>query len=463
MASPLVIIANRGPLRTTGSGSRKRVQKAAGGLVTALDPVLHQRGGIWISAQETDHATLVEAAREELSYELGQVEIPKRTQQGFYRGVSNGVFWPLLHSLPPTVTLADAPWDDYVDANQRFAAQTDALAPDDGILWVHDYHLMLVPKLLRERRPKARIGWFCHVPWSGPDLFGAFPRRVAILEGLLGANLLAFHTRSYADNFLACVRELTPHAVDEARLTVKVGRRTVRLAVLPIGVPWSEIQTLATDPRVLERAEKIRAAVGNRQLVLGVDRLDYTKGIPERIRAFERLLVKERAIRSKVLFVQVMVPSREAVQAYRDLKDEVDRLVGDINGRFSVTGRVPIHYYYRNLSPQELYAHYRVADVGLVTPLRDGMNLVAQEYVASRVDGDGALVLSEFAGSARVLEDALQVNPHDVDATTAALKQALKMPLEEQRERMRSLRTVVKKLDVHLWAQEFLELLERRR
>ncbi|MGF1466972.1 MAG: trehalose-6-phosphate synthase [Sandaracinaceae bacterium] len=460
----LIVASNRGPFRRSRAGSGRRVVRAAGGLVAALDPVLRERGGVWVSAQETDSPQVVRVAEEELSYELAQVPIPRRTQNAFYAGFANGVLWPLLHSMPPTIQLGTAPYDAYAEVNRLFADACLATGNGaDAQFWVHDYQLLLVPAMIREQAQRARLGFFCHIPWPGPDLFATLPWREAILDGVLGADVVGFHTDAYAEQFLACVARLRDHPVDHPRRTVKVGPRTVRVLVDPIGVPWSDIQTLALDPRVAAQVKRIRAAKGGRKLVLGVDRLDSTKGIPERLRAFEQLLTTDRSMANRVLFVQVMVPSRTAVEAYRDLKDEVDRFVGDLNGRFSITGRLPLHYYFRNLPPHELYGHYRAADVAFVTPLRDGMNLVAQEYVASRVDHDGVLILSEFAGSAQYLTDALLVNPYDVDRTTEALRYALRMPADEERARMRSLRTAVKKLDVHLWADAFLEHLERWR
>lgn len=435
--------------------------RAAGGLVAALDPVLKARGGVWVSAQETDHPQ-VERVEGSLPYDLAPVQLPRRVRADFYEGISNAVLWPLLHSMPPTVRVGTAPWTSYREANERFAEATLAAAPSGGRFWIQDYHLMLVPRLIRARRRRARVGWFCHVPWPGPDLFGALPGARELLDGLLGADLLGFHTEHYGRNFLRCVSALTDHQVDPAAMSVKVGSRTVRALASPIGVPFADIQQTASDPDVLQRAERIRQAVGGRQIVLGVDRLDYTKGIPERLLAFERLLERHPSAKNRYVLVQIMVPSRQAVQAYKDLKDEIDRMVGDINGRFSITGRLPIHYYYRNLERAELYAHYVAADAALITPLRDGMNLVAHEYCASKADGTGALVLSQLAGAADFLEGALQVNPHDIEATCDALQRALRMPAEEQRERMQRNRAEVKKLDVHRWADRFLRELEAR-
>jgi len=454
----LVVVSNRGPYRHEGSRGRERWVRAAGGLVAALDPVLQRRGGVWVSAKparEFDAATI---PAPQLSYELGQVSLKRAEQRGFYEGVSNAVLWPLLHGFEATIPVGEAPWASYVSANQEFAAVTRSMSGRSDLIWVQDYHLMLVPGMLRAKRSKARIGWFCHIPWPSPDTFGILPWREEILEGLLGADILGFHLPEYAEHFRQCVERFTSYRV--SRDAVRYRRRTVRTIAAPIGVPVDELQAVAIDPEVQRDVERIREATGNRQLILGVDRLDYTKGIPERLAAFERLLRRDKAARSQYALIQVMVPSRTDVKAYADLKREVDRMVGDINGRYADTGRVPVHYLYRNLSQRELFAHYRAADVALVTPLRDGMNLVAHEFAAARTDEDGVLVLSEFAGAARHLQGAVLVNPYDLEATSEAIHRALTMKAPEKRKRMRALRRAVMRLDVHRWADRYIDALE---
>ncbi|MGB8329276.1 MAG: trehalose-6-phosphate synthase [Polyangiales bacterium] len=452
----LVVVSNRGPYRH--EGGRERWVRAAGGLVAALDPVLQKRGGVWVSAQparEFDAATI---AAPRLAYQLGHVALKRAELRGFYEGVSNAVLWPLLHGFEATIPVGEAPWSSYVKANQEFANATESMSGPNDLIWVQDYHLMLVPGMLRAKRPKARIGWFCHIPWPPPDTFGILPWREEVLEGLLGADILGFHLPEYAEHFRQCVRRYTGYRL--SRDTVAHRGRTVKTIAAPIGVPVDELQAVATDPEVARDVERIRQAMGNRKLILGVDRLDYTKGIPERLAAFERLLRKDKSARSQCALIQVMVPSRTDVKAYADLKREVDRMVGDINGRYADTGRVPVHYLYRNLSQRELFAHYRAADVALVTPLRDGMNLVAHEYAAARTDEDGVLVLSEFAGAARHLKGAILVNPYDLESTSEAIRTALTMKASDKRRRMRSLRAEVMRLDVHRWADRYIAGLE---
>ncbi len=456
----LVVVSNRGPLRRESSGGRRRWARAAGGLVAALDPVLRVRGGVWVSAKQAKDFDTVSVDGPRLEYQLAQVQLKRSIQEGFYEGVSNAVLWPLLHSFPPTIRAGEAPWKSYVEANRAFAdVVLESSAPGD-LVWIHDYHLTLLPLMLRRERRRSRIGWFCHVPWPPAHVFGTLPWRGELLDGILGADVVGFHTDEYVDGFLECVERFTTHAVDHAARTVTCGARRVQVMSAPIGIPVSDLQTLASDPDVAAEVDRIRQTIGHRKMILGVDRLDYTKGIPERLLAFDQLLSADRSAHARFVYVQVMVPSRTDVRAYAELKQQIDSMVGDVNGRHSSTGRIPIHYLYRNLSQRALFAHYRAADVALVTPLRDGMNLVAHEYVASRVNEDGVLILSEFAGSARYLEEALVVNPYDIAVVASTIVDAFEMKPSEARRRMRSLRGVVEQLDVHRWADACLEALE---
>jgi alpha,alpha-trehalose-phosphate synthase [UDP-forming] len=456
----LVVVSNRGPYRHEGARGRERWVRAAGGLVTALDPVLQKRGGVWVSAKPAKDFDSVTVPAPHLAYDLAHVALKRAEQRGFYEGVSNAVLWPLLHGFEPTIQVGEAPWSSYANANEQFADTALSTSEASDLIWVQDYHLMLVPSMVRTKRPNARIGWFCHIPWPPPDTFGTLPWREDILEGLLGADILGFHLPEYAEHFRQCVERFTAHRV--SRGTIQCRGRKVKTIAAPIGIPVDDLQALAIDPDVEREVERIRQAMANRRLILGVDRLDYTKGIPERLASFERLLRRDKAARTRYALIQIMVPSRTDIKAYADLKEEIDRMVGDINGRYAETGRVPIHYLYRNLSQRALFAHYRAADVALVTPLRDGMNLVAHEYAAARTDEDGVLILSEFAGAAKHLKGAVLVNPYDVESTTDAIHRALTMKASEKRKRMRSMRAAVMRLDVHRWADGYIAALEGR-
>lgn len=459
----LVVVSNRGPYRMGTVAGRKRRIRAAGGLVAALDPVLRARGGMWVCAGEAeeDINNRFDLEDEAVPYQIGTVPLTRSVREAFYQGVSNAMLWPIMHSLPPTVRITPAPWKHYEAANQAFADVVLKNSKPRDLIWVQDFHLMLVPGLVRSARPKARIGWFCHIPWPNDDLFKILPWHRKLLDGLTGADVIGFHTHAYAENFMGCMSRITNAQVDFGRMQLRVGGRVVRVVVAPIGVPVDELQTLADDPRVTDRVEKIRRSVDHRRILLGVDRLDYTKGIPQRLLAFDQVLKSDRSARNRYVLVQIMVPSRTDVQAYADLKCEIDRLVGDINGRYSSAGRIPIQYIYRNLPLDKVIAHYLAADVALVTPLRDGMNLVAMEYCTARIHGGGALVLSEFAGAAQFLTDALLVNPYDVDTLAHTIKRALSMKDDERSRRMNGLRAAIHKLDVNRWADDFIELLER--
>jgi alpha,alpha-trehalose-phosphate synthase [UDP-forming] len=454
----LVVVSNRGPYRHAANRGGERWVRAAGGLVTALEPVLQQRGGVWVSAKPAKDFDTVTVPAPHLAYDLAHISLKRSEQQGFYEGISNAVLWPLLHGFEPTIQVGEAPWSSYVGANQEFADTALSTSRPSDLIWVQDYHLMLVPSMVRAKRPKARIGWFCHIPWPQPDTFSILPWREEILEGLLGADVLGFHLPEYAVHFRQCVERFTDHRI--SRGTIQYRGRRVKTIAAPIGIPVDDLQALAIDPDVGREVDRIRQTMANRQLILGVDRLDYTKGIPDRLAAFERLLRRDKLARTRCALIQVMVPSRTDVKAYADLKEEIDRMVGDINGRYAETGCVPIHYLYRNLSQRALFAHYRAADVALVTPLRDGMNLVAHEYAAARTDEDGVLVLSEFAGAAKHLKGAVLVNPYDVESTTDAIHRALTMKPSEKRKRMRALRAEIMRLDVHRWADSYIGALE---
>ena len=455
-----MVVSNRGPYRHEATRGRERWVRAAGGLVTALDPVLQKRGGVWVSAKPAKDFDSVTVPAPHLAYDLAHVSLGRAEQRGFYEGISNSVLWPLLHGFEPTIQVGEAPWSSYVNANQGFADSSLSTSGASDLIWVQDYHLMLVPGMVRAKRPKARIGWFCHIPWPPPDTFSILPWREEVLDGLLGADILGFHLPEYAEHFRQCVERFAPHRI--SRGVIQYRGRKVKTIAAPIGIPGDDLQALAIDPDLEREVERIRQTMANRRLILGVDRLDYTKGIPERLAAFERLLRRDKSARTQYALIQIMVPSRTDVKAYADLKEEIDRMVGDINGRYADTGRVPIHYLYRNLSQRALFAHYRAADVALVTPLRDGMNLVAHEYAAARTDEDGVLILSEFAGAAKHLKGAVLVNPYDIEATTNAIHHALTMKTSEKRKRMRSMRAEVMRLDVHRWADGYLAALEGR-
>lgn len=443
------------------------VGRSAGGLATGLKGVHAQAETVWVG-WPGDTSRLTETQRAELARGLNAMRIhtvwlSPAEVTNYYDGYANGVLWPLFHYLIDRVPLEAASWDAYVRVNQRFADSVAELAQPGDQIWVHDYHLCLVPGMLRQRLPTLRIGFFLHVPFPSAEVFRTLAWRSGILEGLLGADVIGFHTAAYRRHFANSVGLLLGYRVAGAARgddvqQLSVAERGVRLVVAPMGVDAIGIGDIARSPAVKASAASLRQP--GIRLLLGVDRLDYTKGIPRRMLAFERLLEREPALRGTTRLLQVAVPSRERVDAYREIRRQVEEHVGRINGLYTQGGTVPIHYVYRSLSEVEVIAHYSAADVMLVTPLRDGMNLVAKEFVAARADGDGVLLLSELAGAADELDAALLVNPYDIDGMASAMARALTMPPGEQRARMASLRARVETADVYAWAQRFLRLLD---
>jgi trehalose 6-phosphate synthase/phosphatase len=461
--SRLLIVSNRLPVTVRAGPRGASVEPSSGGLATGLNGPHGRSGGTWIG-WPGDLAGLDAGARAEVERHLAEMRlaaVPLSPEEiaRYYEGYANGVLWPLLHYSVARLPAEVRDFDTYEAVNVRFAdAVAERWEPGDRI-WVHDYQLMLVPKLLRERLPDARIGYFLHIPFPSSEIFRMLPQREKLLEGLLGADLLGFHAPAYVRHFASSVLRLlgAPSQVDR----IAWEGREVRLGVFPMGVDAARFDAAARTEDVRALVETHRAA--GTQLLVGVDRLDYTKGIPRRLLAFEALLLRHPELRERVRLVQVAVPSRENVEAYREVRGEVDALVGRIHGEFATPSWSPIHYLYRGLAFEEIVALYRAADVALVTPLRDGMNLVAKEFVAARPDEDGVLVLSEFAGAASELAEAVFVNPYDIEATAGALHRALTMAPDERRTRMVHLRERVLRHDVHWWSGAFLSALEAAR
>ncbi len=446
----MVIVANRLPVQEVDGEWRT----SPGGLVSALKCVLENRDLSWIGWAGTPGETIAPFKHDQIHHH--PVSLSPEEYEGYYEGFANGTLWPLYHDAVRSPEYHRSWWRPYVEVNRRFAQYAaESLAPN-GTVWVHDYHLHLVPQFLRTMRPDAKISFFLHIPFPPEELFAQLPWRREILEGMLGADLVAFQTRLGAQNFSRLCRRFT-NAVGQDDL-LKLGDRLVKVDALPISVDVDRFDAVARNPEVQLRAEQLRRDLGGRKIFLGVDRLDYTKGIDVRLRAFETFLENNPAAIDDVVFVQVAVPSRECVDDYVRIRQRVEQLVGQINGAYGRAGKTPIHYLYRNLPTEELVAYYLAADVMLVTPFRDGMNLVAKEYVSCRTHDDGILILSEFAGAAREMLDALLVNPHDIDGLAATMAMALKLPSHEVYERMSALRTLLKRHDVHRWAKQCLEI-----
>ena len=458
----LLIVSNRLPVAVGhGEDGSVRLRRSSGGLATGLGSWQGADVRIWIgwpgdvSGLDASQVQEIDAKLREQSLEA--VHLAPDEIDRYYENFSNRVLWPLFHYQIDRVPVEASGWDAYRQVNEKFArAVADVYQPGD-LVWVHDYQLMLVPSILRTLLPDALIGFFLHIPFPASEVFRILPWRREILRGLLGADLIGFHTFSYLRHFITSLLHL--EGIETQVDRVQVGARQVRLGVFPMSVDVEGFEQLANDPAVVAETAAIRADAGNRKILLGVDRLDYTKGIPRRLVAVERLLERDPALRDSVRFIQVAVPSREKVDSYQRFKRQVEESVGRINGVYATLRSVPVHYIHRSITIRQLTALYLAADVMLVTPLRDGMNLVAKEFIASRVDDDGVLVLSEFAGAAAEFGDSVSVNPYDVEAVTTAIEYALAMVPEERRNRMQQMRRRVHRYTVHHWASSFLDSL----
>jgi trehalose 6-phosphate synthase len=459
----VVAVANRLPVQHGDDGW----QLSPGGLVTALRPVMANHSGAWVG---WDGGTKgIPQKLPDLNVQLLPISLSAAQIRHYYHGFANATLWPLLHDAIEKARFERAWWHSYEQVNARFADA--ALAAIDGqpgaLGWIHDYHLMLVPRMIRERRADQPVGFFLHVPWPPPDIFARLPWREEILLGLLGADVVSFHAERYRRNFVrACVRQLGGSGVTAHGSTLALpDGRAVLTTTAPISIDVAEFSRHATDPATERDIEGLREQFAGRTLLLGVDRLDYTKGIIERLLAFEMLLERNEDLRTRSALLQVAVPSRDDVREYRDLRAAVERNIGRINGRFTEPGHdVPVHYLHRGLSPQQLSAYYAIADALLVTPLIDGMNLVAKEYVTVQQArrGNGRLVLSEFTGAAVELREALLCNPFDVEGLSYRIERALALPPGPGRAALATMARRVRNHDVHRWVAEQLAVISSR-
>jgi trehalose 6-phosphate synthase len=455
MQADLVIVANRLPVdRVEMADGTKTWRRSPGGLVTALEPVLRANDGVWIGwpgGTEQDLEPLEDDGMRLLPMSMTPEEI-----EGHYEGFSNGTIWPLYHDLVAKPAFHREWWDAYRAVNQRFAEKAAEVTAPGGTVWVQDYQLQLVPEMLRALRPDLKIGFYLHIPFPPAELFQQLPWRRQILEGLLGADVVGFQLPGAAQNFIRLVRQRVGHKTHRDSVYLPDGR-TVKAAAYPISIDAAGFEELARSEGVNARAKEIREALGNpTKIFLGVDRLDYTKGIYARLRAFSELMAEGHFDVDDAVFVQVAVPSRERVEEYRVLRDDIERLVGRINGDLGRIGRPAVSYLHSSYPRDEMAALYRAADVMVVTPYRDGMNLVAKEYVACRYENDGAMVLSEFAGAADELRQAWLVNPYDLNGMKSALLEAYQADHREQTRRMKAMRKTVATNDIDAWAASFL-------
>src|SRR5438132_8457193 len=461
----LILVSNRLPFALERAGTDEWiVTLSAGGLVSALAPVLRGRGGTWIGwpgvAGDIPNAPFAEATRD-AGYEVVPVALSEAERDEFYYGYSNEVIWPLFHDLQNFCHFEPTFWETYKAVNERYAEAIARHCQPGDFIWAHDYHLMYVAQALRERGLRAALTFFLHIPFPPYDIFAKLPQPQRLLRALLQFDLLGFQTRRDVRNFLGCVRRvmLDARVVYSRELQlVRFEKRQTRLGHFPIGIDFDSFERGAMSDAVTRRSQELRAGFRDCQLILGVDRLDYSKGIPERLRAYRDALERHPELRGRVVLIQVVVPSRVEIPRYHEFKQRIDRLVGDINGRFSTSNWLPVQYHFRGLDREDLLAHYRGCDIAFVKPLKDGMKQVAYEYCACRVNEDGALILSQFAGAAEQLKTgALLVNPYDVEEVADPVLKAFRMTNAERSARMKRMRHMVRKENVFWWVDSFLK------
>jgi trehalose 6-phosphate synthase/phosphatase len=471
--SRLLVVSNRLPVTVHKCDSGEiELTASSGGLASGMSAYLERQsaeaGGktesLWIGwpgteVEEADQAEVRQRLKDELH--AAPVFLSHDQMEGFYYGFSNRTLWPLFHYFHVYCDYSEDLWRAYVQVNQQFADAVVAEAREDDTIWVHDYQLMLVPQMIREKMPRARIGFFLHIPFPSHDVFRLLPRGWGkrLLEGVIGADLIGFHTYDYTHHFLRALLRIL--GLDHSMGTVALRNRLLRVDTFPMGIEYNKYSSATLTDAVAEEKKELESVMAGRQAVLSVDRLDYTKGIINRLRAFEHFLETNPDWRERVKLILIVVPSREAVDEYEAMKHQIDETVGRINGLYGGVGWTPIAYVYRSVPLEMLVACYALADAALVTPLRDGMNLVAKEYVACRTDKTGVLILSEMAGAASELPEALLINPNSTEEIADAIKTALEMPVAEQQERMEAMQRRIKRYDVVRWAEDFLHSLSR--
>ncbi|MFQ5682604.1 MAG: trehalose-6-phosphate synthase [Candidatus Binatia bacterium] len=462
-ASPLTVISNRAPYQLKKRLGKFSWVKNVGGLVSVLDEIMCKGGGTWIAwGDQAELPQRIGIPVGEPKYFMDLVQLTDQEVRNYYQGFSNRVLWPISHYSLDRCHFQNDYWKAYQGVNEKFAKVFLKQPRDSDAIWIHDFHLALLPALLRETHQNLSIGFFWHIPFPSSPVFRVLPWRREILLGLLGSDLIGFQLGLHARNFLQAVEDVLNLPVDRGTASIKHQGRVIKVTDFPVGIDYRRWNELASKPVNIEKASQIRRELGVEQIIMGADRLDYTKGIRERLLAYERFLEKYPMYRGRVCMIQIAVPSRTRVQEYRTLRREIDETVGRISGRFSTRKWVPLLYLYKALPMEELVTYYSAADLALITPLRDGMNLVAEEYIAARIRGDGCLILSEFAGAAELLTDAVVVNPYNLEELADSIHVCLSMEEAEKQDRMQKLRRAVRERDVHWWCQSFLDSLMRK-
>lgn len=470
--SHIIIVSNRLPVSVSRTRTGLKVRPSVGGLATGMKSIYREMEGVWAGWPGIDSNSAGQEEQELIRRRLEQeqchpIHIDKKDMEGYYYGFSNRTIWPLFHYFPQYTVYSQSNWEAYNRVNRKFAEAIIPLVRDDSRIWVHDYQLLLLPGMIRERFPGVTIGFFIHIPFPSYELFRLLPWRKEILTGMLGADLVGFHSFDYQRHFNSCVRRL--FGFDYEMNQLNLGNRIIRTDSFPMGIDYQRFHDAAIRARrpvsgrksgLRNQLEQFNKGSPGRKMILSIDRMDYSKGIPNRLEAFRVFLEKYPEHHGKVSLVMLTVPSRSKVDQYRLLKKEVDELVGRINGTFGDLNWTPIWYFYRSMPFEDLIQLYTHADVALITPIRDGMNLVAKEYLATRTESSGVLILSEMAGSAKEMSEAVLINPNHRDEMADAIACALKMPLAEQVERNLQIQKRLKRYHVEKWAAEFMHALE---
>lgn len=458
----LLVVANRLPISVTKRLNEIRFAPSPGGLATGLSSLPESYERFWIGWPGVASERLTASDKEQIGRRLGAencvpIFLSQKHVDGYYLGFCNRTIWPLFHYFAVRTIFEERFWKTYQQVNQEFADVVLKLAKPRDCIWIHDYQLMLLPQLLRQKLPDAQIGFFLHIPWPSFELFRLLPWREEILNGLLGADLIGFHTYDYVRHFLSSVCRIA--GLEHTLGRIGVDNRLVKVDAFPLGIDYEKYSQAVNEPGVQKEVRRILKRVGDRRIIVSIDRLDYSKGIIQRLEAFDLFLSENPEYKGKVTLIMVAVPSRTAVEDYRALRNRLEQLVGRVNGEHGTIGWMPVWYLYRFVPFETLIALYEIADIALVTPLRDGMNLIAKEYLAAKTDGKGVLILSEMTGAASELGEALIVNANKKAAIVQALKEALEMPADEQVERNRLMQARLSRYNVSRWSSDFLNAL----
>lgn len=456
----IIVVSNRLPIRFEKKDDQLEIIRSEGGLATGLGSLGEEFSKEWIGWPGVFATDAEETHRldQEMPQGLHAVHLSEEEINQYYEGFSNETIWPLFHYFINFTQYNQEHWKCYEAVNRKFCEKVASVVKPGDMIWVQDYHLMLLPEMLKTVLPANPVGFFLHIPFPSFELFRTLPWRKEILQGLLGADLIGFHTFEYMRHFTSAVYRILGHECDLGEY--EINGRAVQVDAFPMGINFEKFYQAAHSVEVQEQVGHFREKFGDSKLILSVDRMDYTKGIINRMQAFSLLLDQHPELKEKVSFIMVSVPSRSNVSKYQDLKEEIDEIVGNINGRHGTVSWTPIHYLYRSVPFEQLAALYNISDICLITPLRDGMNLVAKEFVASKTDATGVLILSELAGAAIELREAVQVNPNDENSIVNAVYDALHMPLEEQQGRMVAMQKHLRKSSIEKWASSFINQLE---